>query len=168
MSARKLGSYLNEPTSPLSRLNAAAQRIRAFAHIWESVAPIELTRYCRVGRIDEDVLTLYADNGAIATKLNQQLPSLLEKFRKRGGKITGIRIAVQVKQPLTQPKASAKPGISPVAYSQLEAFSSGLEDSPLKLALTNLLKSQDYLKEKNSTYGESGPHDQEQHQGKFK
>lgn len=163
MSARKLGSYLNEPATPLSRLNAAAQRLRAFAHIWESVAPIELTRYCRVGRIDEDVLTLYADNGAIATKLNQQLPSLLEKFRKRGGKITGIRIAVQVNAPLTQPKMPAKTGISAAAYAQLSQFSASLEDSPLKHALTNMLRSQARLKQKNSAYGESGADDQEQY-----
>lgn len=168
MSARKLGSYLNEPATPLSRLNAAAQQLRAFAHIWESVAPIELTRYCRVGRIDEDVLTLYADNGAIATKLNQQLPSLLEKFRKRGGEITGIRIEVQVNAPLAQPRPSVKSGISSAAYAKLSEFSMTLEDSPLKLALTNLLRNQEYLKQKNTAYSEGRCDDQEQNKGKFK
>lgn len=147
MSARKLGSFLNEPATPLSRLNAAAQRIRALAHIWESVAPIELTRSCRVGRIDDDVLTLYADNGAIASKLNQQLPRLLEKLQKREGKITGIRVEVQVKPRLTQASSPKKAVLSPQAYRELEVFSQTLCDSPLKLAFTHILQRRPKLKQ---------------------
>lgn len=148
MSARKLASYLSEPASPLSRLNAAAQRIRTLARIWESVAPIELTRYCRVGRIDEDVLTLYADNGAVASKLNQQLPTLVEKIQKRGGKINGIRIDVQVNLPLTRGQAAQKSPLSAAACLELKNLSANLPDSPLKLALTNMLKNQIPSKEK--------------------
>ncbi len=88
MTARKLDSYLNEAASPLHRLMEAAHVLGALARIWESVAPVGLARSCRVGRLDDSVLTLYADNGAIASKIKQQLPSLLEKFQTRGGKIT--------------------------------------------------------------------------------
>jgi hypothetical protein len=140
MTARKLDTFFSEPTSPLNRLAHAAQRLNAISRIWETVAPIGLARSCRVGRLDDGVLTLLADNGAIASKINQQLPSLLEKFQKRGSKITGIRVDVQVKIPLPVRVNAPKSGISQQSLASLEKLDADLEDSPLKEALTNLIK----------------------------
>ena len=89
MTARKLDSFFITPASPLNRLALAAQRLNSISRIWETVAPIGLARFCRVGRLDDGVLTLFADNGAIASKIKQQLPSLLEKLQQRGSEITG-------------------------------------------------------------------------------
>ena len=71
MTARKLDTFLSEKTSPLSRLAQAAQQLSLLSRIWETVAPIGLARSCRVGRLDDGVLTLLADNGAIASKKGQ-------------------------------------------------------------------------------------------------
>jgi hypothetical protein len=162
MTARKLDSYLNEPASPLSRLTAAAQGLSTLARIWESVAPIALARSCRVGRVDNDVLTVYADNGSIASKLNQQLPSLLEKLQQRGGKINGIRIDVQVNMPSPATAYSAKPVISPIALDSLEELQLNLPDSKLKEALTNLIgHHRDSQKDKAPDRDRSGNHEGE-------
>jgi len=142
MTARKLDTFLSEPTSPLNRLARAAQRLNAISRIWETVAPIGLARSCRVGRLDDGVLTLLADNGAIASKIKQQLPSLLEKFQKRGSEITGIQVDVQVKIPSPERKIAPKQGISQQSLASLEKLDADLEDSPLKEALTNLIKHQ--------------------------
>ena len=126
----------------MNRLARAAQRLNAISRIWETVAPIGLARSCRVGRLDDGVLTLLADNGAIASKIKQQLPSLLEKFQKRGSEITGIQVDVQVKIPSPERKIAPKQGISQQSLASLEKLDADLEDSPLKEALTNLIKHQ--------------------------
>ena len=142
MTARKLDSFLSEASSPLSRLTAAAQRLSALSHLWESVAPLGLVRSCRVGRLDCGVLTLYADNGAVASKLKQQLPSLLTKFQQRGGEITGIQVDVQVNLPLTNSRTAKKSAISNQGLSSLKELEHELPDSDLKVALTNLIQNQ--------------------------
>ncbi len=124
----------------MNRLARAAQRLNAISRIWETVAPIGLARSCRVGRLDDGVLTLLADNGAIASKIKQQLPSLLEKLQQRGSEITGIRVDVQVKIPLPERVSAPKQGISQQSLASLEKLDNELEDSPLKEALTNLIK----------------------------
>ena len=140
MTARKLDSFFITPASPLNRLALAAQQLNSVSRIWETVAPIGLARFCRVGRLDSGVLTLFADNGAIASKIKQQLPSLLEKLQQRGGEITGIRIDVQVKIPLSERATPPKQAISPQSLASLERLDAELEESPLKEALTNLIK----------------------------
>lgn len=124
----------------MNRLALAAQRLNAISRIWETVAPIGLARSCRVGRLDDGVLTLLADNGAIASKIKQQLPSLLEKLQQRGREITGIRVDVQVKIPSPERASAPKQGISQQSLASLEKLDNELEDSPLKEALTNLIK----------------------------
>ncbi len=124
----------------MNRLALAAQRLNAISRIWETVAPIGLARSCRVGRLDDGVLTLLADNGAIASKIKQQLPSLLEKLQQRGSEITGIRVDVQVKIPSPERASAPKQGISQQSLASLEKLDNELEDSPLKEALTNLIK----------------------------
>ena len=142
MTARKLDTFLSEPTSPLNQLALAAQRLNPISRIWETVAPIGLARSCRVGRLDNGVLTLFADNGAIASKIKQQLPTLLEKFQQRGGQITGICLEVQVKIPLPEKVSAPKQGLSQKSLASLEKLYLELTDSPLKEALTNLIKRQ--------------------------
>lgn len=140
MTARKLNAFFITPASPLNRLALAAQQLNSISRIWETVAPIGLALFCRVGRLDDGVLTLLADNGAIASKIKQQLPSLLDKFQQRGGEITGIRIDVQVKIPLPERTTPPKQAISPKSLASLERLDAELEESPLKEALTNLIK----------------------------
>ena len=140
MTARKLDSFFITPASPLNRLALAAQQLNSISRIWETVAPIGLALFCRVGRLDDGVLTLLADNGAIASKIKQQLPSLLDKLQQRGCEITGIRIDVQVKIPLPERTTPPKQAISPKSLASLERLDAELEESPLKEALTNLIK----------------------------
>lgn len=140
MTARKLNAFFITPASPLNRLALAAQQLNSISRIWETVAPIGLALFCRVGRLDDGVLTLLADNGAIASKIKQQLPSLLDKLQQRGCEITGIRIDVQVKIPLPERTTPPKQAISPKSLASLERLDAELEESPLKEALTNLIK----------------------------
>ena len=167
MSARKLDSFLREPNSALSHLNEAAQKLSALAHLWESIAPIGLARSCRVGRLDSGVLTLYADNGAIASKLLQQLPSLLAKFQHRGGEITAIEVSVQVNLPLPKAVGAQKNGISTLGLASLNKLALDLPDSGLKEALTNLIQNQLQLQQSHTTNGDRQADDQQQNHREF-
>ena len=154
MAARKLDTFLSEANSPLSRLTAAAHTLAALSRLWESIAPTGLARSSRVGCLDCGILTLYADNGAVASKLMQQLPRLLIKFQQRGAEITGIQVDVQVNMPLAKPRAPSKNGISNQGLTSLKKLELELPESTLKEALTNLLRHQVRLKQDKPTDGD--------------
>lgn len=143
MTARKLSGFLSEPASGLARLTREAKRLLALSQVWEAIAPPALARSVRVGPVRDGVLTLFADNGAAAAKLKQQLPRLLSSFRQRGHDLTGITVQVQVTTPSWSPrKTVSRPPIPPAALAGLRALEQELAPSPLKRALTNLLRHQ--------------------------
>jgi hypothetical protein len=142
MTARKLSGFLSEPTSGLGRLAREAKRLADLNHVWEAIAPPGLARFSRVGPVKDGTLTLYADNGAAAAKLKAQLPRLLSSFRQRGHDITAIRVEVQVNMTPSAPRPPARPPLPPQALAQLEKLATELHASPLKEALTNLIRRQ--------------------------
>lgn len=143
MTARKLSGFLSEPASGLSRLTAEAKRLLALSHVWEAIAPNSLARLSRVGPVKDRVLTLYADNGAVAAKLKQQLPRFLLNFRQRGHDLNAIRVVVQVNEASRKAVAPPpKPVIPATGLASLEQLEHDLEPSPLKHALTHFLQHQ--------------------------
>jgi len=138
MPAHKLDFYLNSSDS-LRSLTRAARQIADLQQVLLNSAPPALTRGCRVKQFRDGTLTLLAENAAIAAKLKQLAARLLAAYRKQRSEVTAIRIEVQV--------GNASPGRAPTpefkrlsldAIENLEKLASGLEDSPLKQALTNM------------------------------
>jgi hypothetical protein len=165
MTARKLSGFLSEPTSGLSRLTAEAKRLLALSHVWEAIAPNNLARFSRVGPVKDRILTLYADNGAVAAKLKQQLPRFLLNFRQRGHDLTAIQVQVQVNGKLQKPgEHLPKPAIPAAGIASLEQLEHDLEPSPLKQALTHLLEHQrrpeDELEQEDAADGDQPQDDQ--------
>ncbi len=143
MTARKLSGFLSEPASGLSRLTAEAKRLLALSRVWEAIAPNSLARFSRVGPVRDRVLTLYADNGAVAAKLKQQLPRLLLNFRQRGHDLNAIRVVVQVNGVSPKPGPARRQPVIPAAgMASLAELEHDLAPSPLKRALTDLLAHQ--------------------------
>jgi hypothetical protein len=164
MTARKLSGFLSEPASGLSRLTAEAKRLLALSHVWEAIAPNGLARFSRVGPVRDRVLTLFADNGAVAAKLKQQLPRFLLNFRQRGHDLTAIRVVVQVNGTSRKPGvARPKPSIPAAGIGSLAQLEHDLEPSPLKQALTHLLAHQRRarLEEENTADGDQAKDEQE-------
>lgn len=165
MTARKLSGFLSEPTSGLSRLTAEAKRLLVLSHIWEAIAPSSLARFSRVGPVKDRVLTLYADNGAVAAKLKQQLPRFLLNFRQRGHDLTALRVVVQVNGMSRKPaQRSAKPGISAAGIASLAQLEHDLAPSTLKQALTHLLQHQQHgesaLEQDHAPHGDQAKDDE--------
>lgn len=159
MTARKLERFLSEPTPGLSHLAAEAKRLLALSRVWEAIAPPNVARVCRVGPVRDRTLTLYADNGAAAAKLKPQLPRLLLNFRQRGHDLTAIRVEVQVRTMSSKPApCPTKPPIPAAGLASLAALESRLAPSPLKQALTNLLR---HHAVRASSAQEEAPHGQQ-------
>lgn len=162
MTARKISGFLSEPASGLSRLATEAKRLLKLSNVWEAIAPHGLARSSRVGPVKDRILTLYADNGATAARLKQQLPRLLLNFRQRGHDLTAIKVEVQVKtMSLETAKSPRRPSIPATGIASLEKLERDLEPSPLKHALTHLLEHQGQSKQDDAADGDQGKDDQQ-------
>lgn len=142
MTARRLQSFFEEAASPLQRLAQAANRLLSISRIWESVAPKELARSCRVGHLKDGVLTLYASNGALASKIKHLAPRLMAQLQGRGCQVNGIRVEVQVTVPSLGPGKAPKRSVPAQGLDSLEKLEHELPESDLKRAITNMITHQ--------------------------
>lgn len=142
MAARSLDAYLNS-AGDLARLSAHAGRLVKLQRIYEEIAPDYLAASSHVANCKLGKVVIHADSGAVAAKLRQMLPSLVDEFSLKGAEITEIQVKVQPSGVALQHKgrrvvaapvgSSAKSGLSRLA----EALPA---DSPLKEAVERLVK----------------------------
>ena len=138
MPAHKISFYLNASDN-LRSLADEARRIAQLQQVFLKTAPTSLTQSCCVKQLRAGTLFLVADNAAVAAKLKQLAPRLLTTYGKQGHEVTSIRVEVQVSG--SAPIALAGPGprrLSIETIENLEGLAAGLEESPLKQALTRL------------------------------
>jgi hypothetical protein len=137
MPARRLSEILGAARE-LNTLAESARRIAQLQRIYLEVAPPELAGSSRVSWSGAGVLTITAGNGAVASKLRQVTPRMLDHFRERGFEFNSMRIRVQVgNEPARNPQALGK-RLSPRAVSALEEALAATPESPLKHALHRL------------------------------
>jgi hypothetical protein len=138
MSARKINFYLNT-SDRLRSLTHEARRNAELHQVLVNIAPLELTQACRVKQLRDGTLTLLAENAAIAAKLKQLAARLLVAYQKQRCEVTSIRIEVQVREAIAGPAATREiKRLSIETIENLEKLAEGLEDSPLKQALTTM------------------------------
>ena len=142
MSAHKINFYLNASNS-LRHLAGEARRIAELQQVFLEIAPQPLTQACRVKQLRAGTLFLLADNAAIAAKAKQLFPRLLAFYQKLGWQVTLIRVEVQVRETASQPVTNPdRTSLSIDTIDNLERLAAGLEDSPLKQALVNMVAHQ--------------------------
>jgi hypothetical protein len=139
MSARKLQSYFGA-TATLAALAGQARHVCALQQHWEQVAPSSLAQMCKVSGLQDQVLVLYANNGAIAAKVRQLAPTMLDKLKKRGLEVTAIQVRVQVSFPLPEQKPVKALQLGSAGMESLRQLAERLEASPLRQALERLLE----------------------------
>jgi len=125
----------------LQALSRKARRLMELQQVFLDSAPPSLSRASHVRDYQTGTLFLSAENAAVATKLKQLAPSLLLNIRKRELEVTGIRIAVQVKEVTEQPQSKSKK--RPLSSENIGVFrelSEALPNSKLKSALANLVR----------------------------
>lgn len=141
MAARSLDAYLNS-AGGLARLSAHAGRLVKLQRVFEQIAPPYLAASSRVANFKSGKVVLHADSGAVAAKLRQMLPSLIDEFLSKGAEVTEILVKVQPGNiALQQIRGRIAPAVSAHAKADLSRLATDLpEDSPLKEALSRLVK----------------------------
>jgi hypothetical protein len=134
----RLNTFLSA-SRELSLLASKAQELTALQQQWERIAPPSLRRGCRVTQLNQQTLTVAADNGAIASKLRQMTPELAAELRGKGVEVTVIQVQVQVSAPPYKP-APLPRSLGLTGKNQLTDFAGKLADSPLKEALNRLAR----------------------------
>ena len=125
------------------------------AHLWPTITTIaalqkdcvtvlpQIFYHCDVLQLESEQLIVASPTSALATKLKQQLPKLMDALQKRGWQINAIRIKVQVSQQqvaLPQKKRCNFSDSALSAFSDLEQnLSNSNHNSDLCQALRSLL-----------------------------
>ena len=139
-----------KPINALMRENPALapiqDRLRQFSRLQQSFAdalPPGLNQSCRVATVEGSTLVIAVANGAIATKLKQILPRLLEKIRenkKQEQQVTVISLLVQPEFFRPPPAPDSGPPRAPMSVEKLTELAESLEDSPLKKTVERMRK----------------------------
>jgi Dna[CI] antecedent, DciA len=137
-----------KPINALMRENPALapiqDRLRQFSRLQQSFAdalPPGLNQSCRVATVEGSTLVIAVANGAVATKLKQILPRLLEKIRenkKQEQEVTGISLIVQPDYFTPPMAANPGPARDPMSTEKLSELAESLEDSPLKTTIERI------------------------------
>ncbi|MBZ0091734.1 MAG: DUF721 domain-containing protein [Sulfuricellaceae bacterium] len=118
-----------------------ADYLRSLQQVLLSELPAALQPSCRVGSFASDgILTIYAANGAVASKLRLQAPSLLAKLKILRAEVTAIRIEVQVSPPQKPPQGPKRARLGEAGVAEFKTLADQLEESPLKRVLLRLVR----------------------------
>lgn len=140
MPVRKVAEILDNAPG-LTPLATVARRAAALQRLYLEAVPAELAQSSRVGWVRTGVLHVAAANGAVAAKLRQLAPRILDRFGREGYEFNAMRVEVQVDF-RSQARAEAK--AEPLSANALAAISHAAErlaESPLKSALDRLAAS---------------------------
>ncbi len=102
--------------------------------------PAALAGHVRVMQLDNGVLSLACDSGAVASRLRGQTDALATRLVKNGVAVTSIRLSVHPELLPRYAHPVDKPGVPAAALDGLDHLKSEIEDGPLKEALGRLLR----------------------------
>lgn len=123
--------------------NGLAVRARALLNTQaalERALPAALAGHVRVMLLENAVLSLACDSGAVASRLRQQTAALLETLGQQGVKASSVRISVNPELLPRYAHPVEKHGLPPAALDELAHLNAEIEDGPLKDALDQLLR----------------------------
>ena len=135
---KSLENYL-EAADGAGKVMAHARLLIKLTHIYQEIAPIHLGQASSLANYKSGVIVIHAVSGAVAAKLRQLAPTLVEGFSKRGIECNGVQVKVQARKINTQSKASPQKPLSSRSSRSLEDLRDSLPDSPLRSALESLL-----------------------------
>lgn len=133
-----LENYLHDSEGAGKVLVHARLLIR-LAGLYAEIAPTHLARASRVANFKSGVVVIHADSGAIAAKLRQMAPTLVDQLSQRGIECSGVQVKVQARDQREPARAPAHKPLSVRTSEELAALSSSLPTSPLRRALEGLL-----------------------------
>ena len=106
----------------------------------ERALPAALAGHVRVMQLENSVLSLACDSGAVASRLRQQTDALLASLGKHGIVATSVRVSVNPELHARYVHPVEKHGLPPAALEGLAHLNTEIEDGPLKDAIDRLLQ----------------------------
>lgn len=123
-----------------ANLAARARVLLASQSQLDRALPAALAGHVRVMQLDNGVLSLACDSGAVAARLRHQHAALLEKLARTGLAASSLRITVNPELLPRYVHPVEKTGLPDTALTGLAGLSATIEDGPLKEALNRLLR----------------------------
>jgi hypothetical protein len=142
MAARKLERIVNDDPA-LAALWNQTRSLRELQKLYATLVPPYLRSASRVGTVARDEIKLFADSGAVATRLRLLAPDLLLEFRAKGWQFNAIRVGVQVRIRPEAPRTAPRPPLDDKARQALSRVADALGDTPLRQAMKRLAKARD-------------------------
>jgi len=137
MPVRKIAQILDSAPG-LHDLAEVSRYIERLQRVYREAVPAELCKSSRISWARAGVVSVTAGNGAVAAKLRQLAPRILNQLRQRGFKFNSMRIEVQVAQDLPQSAPKKSKPLSKDALAAIDAAVTDLPESALKHALQRL------------------------------
>ena len=142
----------SKPIRALLRENEALlpfhRRLRQLSRLQKTFVnalPSGMNESCRIATVEGSTIIIATANGAVAAKLKQMLPRLLERFRETIGEnktqdqeVTGISVIVQPEFFVADKTYNAPAPREPLPAEKLTELAESLEDSPLKTTIQNI------------------------------
>jgi len=106
----------------------------------EHALPAALAGHVRVMQLENAVLSLACDSGAVASRLRHQTDALLASLGKHGIAATAVRVSVNPELLARYVHPVEKTGLPAAALDGLAHLNAEIGDGPLKDALERLLR----------------------------
>ena len=159
MNSPVIGSLL----CSLRELQASLVRVKhliALQQIYARAVPGNLAKKSRVAFEQSGAVVIVADTSAVATKLRQLAPRIVDKIVKFAPEVTSIQVEVQVTRG-GDAGASRLPRIGPRGRSSWSQLRDALPPSQLRNAVVKLLqRGSESSDEHQPLYDEEREHDQ--------
>lgn len=138
MSASSLSEILASqlPTA----LRDRAQALIGMQTQLDGSLPAALNGHVRVLQLEDGLLRLACDSGAVASRLRHQSDSLVAEMVRRGVAVSSLRVSVNPELLASAIPRADKPGLPAAALDSLAQLDAEIEEGPLKQALDRLLR----------------------------
>jgi hypothetical protein len=133
------GSFLSKDNH-LRQLVEQARRNTELLQAVHQWLPAPLHLHCPAAHVQEGQLVLYTDSPAWVMRLRFSSPQLLEGLRKTVPNLRGVRVRVQLAQPVRQ-RQRRRPTLPQSARDLLRETASSVDNPKLRAALERLSQS---------------------------
>jgi hypothetical protein len=106
----------------------------------ERALPAALSGHVRVLQLENAMLHLACDSGAVASRLRHQTDALIASLAKQGIAATAVHVRVNPELLARYTHPVTKAGLPAAALEGLAHLNEEIEDGPLKAALAQLLR----------------------------
>lgn len=136
---RSLQGFLDSGET-LERLHDHALRLQRLQALLHEMLPAPLNTACSVANLKGETLVLLTRSGAVAARLKQTVPTLLQRFAESGVALTAIQVKVGIG---SEPEPGRPPTVRTLpdtARESLESLSASLpEGAPLRESIRRLI-----------------------------